>query len=81
MSPGSAVSWFLTRCSVCSCARTLKGYQAKNGAKDKYHKNFLAVVERLVHGLVLGDALLEVGEVVAHDEQRVLAEQVGRVHG
>jgi len=36
--------------SVCSCARTLKGYQAKNGAKDKYHKNFLAVVERLAAG-------------------------------
>ena len=29
---------------------TLKGYKARNGAKDKYHKNFLAVVERLAAG-------------------------------
>ena len=36
--------------SICSCARTLEGYKAKNGAKDKYHKNFLAVVERLAAG-------------------------------
>ena len=36
--------------SICSCARTLKGYKAKNGALDKYHKNFLAVVERLAAG-------------------------------
>ena len=36
--------------SICSCSRTLKGYKARNGAKDKYHKNFLAVVERLAAG-------------------------------
>ena len=36
--------------SICSCARTLKGYKAKNGALDKYHKSFLAVVERLAAG-------------------------------
>ena len=36
--------------SICSCARTLKGYKARNGALDKYHKNFLAVVERLAAG-------------------------------
>ena len=34
-----------------SCSKTLKGYKARNGAKDKYyHKNFLAVVERLAAG-------------------------------
>ena len=36
--------------SICSCSKTLKGYKARNGAKDKYHKNFLAVVERLAAG-------------------------------
>ena len=36
--------------STQSCSRTLKGYKARNGAKDKYHKNFLAVVERLAAG-------------------------------
>ncbi len=37
-------------CCTTSCSKTLKGYKARNGAKDKYHKNFLAVVERLAAG-------------------------------
>ena len=47
--------------SICSCARTLKGYKAKNGALDKYHKNFLAVVERLAAGkfVAWGDCVVD----------------------
>mgnify|MGYP003326497161 CR=1 FL=1 len=63
-------SWFPFRCGAlafCSCSKTLKGYKARNGAKDKYHKNFLAVVERLA-ALHLGDVLGGV-EVVAFDER------------
>ena len=36
--------------NVCSCAGALAGFEARNGKADKYHKNFLAVVERLAAG-------------------------------